>query len=87
MELLFLPVKLARWPLKSVFGGLAFVFGVRKTRTYTLPVAGLDEAKAQTILYLLRRAADVPQVRAAGARRGAGPRVQGRGQGRHAEPL
>jgi hypothetical protein len=45
------------------------IVGVKHRRTFNLPAAGLDETKAQSILFALRRAATSPEVRASFYRR------------------
>ena len=58
LSILRLPFRLARLPLSLVL----VVIGVRHRRTFHLPAAGLDETKAQSILFALRRAATTPEV-------------------------
>jgi hypothetical protein len=54
-----LPWRLARAPI----GFVLLIAGVRHRRCYTIPVAGLDESKAQPLWFSLRRAAETPEVR------------------------
>ncbi len=56
------PWRLVRLPVRLVL----VVAGVRKRRAYNLPVAGLDQAKAQGIMFALRRAATNPEVQQSG---------------------
>jgi hypothetical protein len=52
------PWRVIRLPVRLIL----VVAGVRKRWTYNLPVAGLEQAKAQGIIFTLRRAATTPQV-------------------------
>lgn len=61
LGILRLPFRLARLP----FSLALLVVGVKQKicgRRFHLPVAGLDESKAQSILFALRRAATTLQV-------------------------
>lgn len=57
-----LPVRAVRGLVRAPLGFLLLFLGPRR-RSFTLPVAGLDEAKAQPIWFALRRAATTPEVR------------------------
>lgn len=59
-------INLFSWPFRLVKGPVylvARVLGVRKHRSYRLPVAGLQEAKAQSIVFTLKRAATSDEAR------------------------
>lgn len=57
-----LPLRAARGLVRAPLGFLLLFLGPRR-RALTLPVAGLDEAKAQPIWFALRRAATTREVR------------------------
>ena len=52
-----LPLRIARPIVRPPISFVLMVCGVRVRRNYSLPVASLDEARAQPIFFALRRAA------------------------------
>ena len=54
-------------PFPDAMGLLTVLLGgTGASRTWSLPPAGLDEARAQAIVFALRRASSTPQVGACG---------------------
>lgn len=62
LGLLRLPFRVVHAPVSIML----IVLGFRRRRQFTLPVAGLDEAKAQSIYFALKRAAITPEQEAVG---------------------
>lgn len=58
LDILRLPFRIVRAPLSVVL----LAVGVKHRRSFNLPVAGLDEAKAQSIFFALKRAANTPEA-------------------------